>query len=505
MQADVQHAAVPDRRIRTLQPEGAFVRCVTGCSEILMPRLPASYLRTGDMISSRGPDSPAREFIAVPANCRRNLKQLYFGRIGYAAQPKPDKRDEFFIRAEVPDSALGVRAMHLSNAAVSDYFYPHGQKPGESTHYEILKVTPTASPADLRLSYRLRRIELEASEAGRLDVQRAERAFNLLAHPELRACYDALLQDPNSPALFPYGGFGQCVVAGELAQDRQTFFARRILSYLPDQRERQFRAPLRRVEYLNEYAVYRDSRRKAEVYIDRALLPIEWHPTWNQWRHLVGLKIGIAGTFVESGRYRRSGGEWCLIRWQTALPSRLSLDLPANTESALSSAHRSYRRFGEYQDAIERIRTRLSREPLDEGELKSLSRSLGIPADFEIAQFCWKREYDPYFYEELKKRSQKVYFFRDEFVFQLPQAIVVEVPQLGRASYVFTRPSDVRAFVRRYSQASRTDIRNNRGNTADQLGFIARIAHGSNPHTWLRELRTWIGLPVDYSPGSSAR
>ena len=52
-------------------------------------------------------------------------------------------------------------------------------------------------------------------------------------------------------------------------------------------------------------------------------------------------------------------------------------------------------------------------------ELTALSRSLGIPADFDIAQFCWKPDYDPYFYQELKKRSQNVYFFRDEFVFQL--------------------------------------------------------------------------------------
>lgn len=495
MKVDVQHAAVSDRRIRTLQPEGEFVRCATGCSEILMPRVPASHLSTGDVISSCGPDSPVREFLAVPANGRRNLKHLYFGRIGYAAPPRPDKRDEFFIRAEVPDSALGVRAVHLSNAAVSDYFYPHSRQPAEPTLYEILNVTPTASPADLRLSYRLRRIELETSDAGRPALQRAERAFNLLAHPELRASYDALLQDPNSPALFPYGGFGQCVVAGELGPDGQTFFARCILSYLPDQRKRQFRAPLRRIQYLNEYAVYRDSRRKAEVYMDRALLPIDWHPTWNQWRHLIGLKVGIAGTFVESGKYRRCGGEWRLVQWQTALPSRVSLVLPANVEDSLSSARRTYRGFGEYHDAIDRIRTRLSREALDEDELKSLSRGLGIPAGFDIAQFCWKPDYDPYFYQELKKRSQNVYFFRNEFVFQLPQAMIAEMPKVGHATYVFAKPEDVHAFVVRYSQTSRDDIRKNRGNAADQLGFIARVAHGSNPHTWLRELRVRIGEP----------
>jgi len=31
----------------------------------------------------------------------------------------------------------------------------------------------------------------------------------------LRACYDALLKDPEAPALFPYGGLGSLLVSGE--------------------------------------------------------------------------------------------------------------------------------------------------------------------------------------------------------------------------------------------------------------------------------------------------
>lgn len=500
MAVNVQRAAASDgglRRIRSLRPEGALVRCATESSEILIPRVPALHLRTSDALRTEGPDSPVHEFLAALSDRRHNSKQLYFGRIGYATQPKSDKREEFFVRAEVLETGLGIRALHLANAAVTDYFYRLGQKPGEPTLYDILKVTRTASPADLRLSYRLRRIELETSEAGKIDLQRTERAFNLLAHPELRSCYDALLQDPNAPAAFPYGAFGQCVVAGELAADGNTFFVRRILAYLPNQCQRQFRAPLRRIEYLNEHAVYRDSRRRAEVYIDRTLLPIGWDPSWNQWRHLIGPKIGIAGTFVESGKYRLCGGEWRLVQWQTALPSRLAIALPANIETSLASARRANRRFGEFHDGIARVRIRLEREPIDEGELTSLSRSLGIPDDFDIAQFCWKPDYDPYFYQELKKRSQNVYFFRNEFLFQLPRAIIAEVPQLGHATYIFALPADVGAFVRRYSQMTRDDIRKNRGNAADQLGFIGRIMHGGGPRSWLRDLRARIGEPLD--------
>ena len=195
---------------------------------------------------------PVRQSVNVLATqngLRRKARQLYFGRIGYVAQPKTDKRDEYFVRAEVLESGLGIRALHLPNSAVRDYFYfftptPTGKR--QPTLYELLRTRPTATPADLRLSYRICRLEHESDSAAKPEIRGAERAFNLLAHPDLRSCYDALLQDPNAPAVFPYGGFGQCVVSGELAEDGNTFFVRRLLSYLPDQRQRQFRAPLRR-------------------------------------------------------------------------------------------------------------------------------------------------------------------------------------------------------------------------------------------------------------------
>jgi hypothetical protein len=40
---------------------------------------------------------------------------------------------------------------------------------------------------------------------------------------------------------------------------------------------------------------------------------------------------------------------------------------------------------------------------------------------------------------------------------------------------------------------TRDDIRRNRNNAAERLGFIAPVMHGRNPRTWLRELRARIG------------
>jgi hypothetical protein len=492
----------PVLRIRSLRLDGPSVRCATDGEDILVSQVPASYLRPGDDICVGVSGPPIRECLATQNGLRRKARQLYFGRIGYVAQPKADKRGEHFVRAEVVGSALGILALHLPNSAVRDYFYFFtptlpGKRP--PTLYEVLRTQPTATPADLRLSYRICRLEHESDSTAKPEVRNAERAFNLLAHPDLRSCYDAQLQDPNAPAVFPYGGFGQCVVSGELAEDGHTFFVRRLLSYLPDQRLRQFRAPLRRIEYFDGCALYRDSRRKADVHIDPSLLPLGWDPTWNQWKHLVATKIGVTATFVESGKYRLKDGEWDLVRWETALPSRVCVTVPSDAQKSLAEARRSYQRFGEYYDAIDQVRMRLQREPLDQSELGDLCRRVGIPPDFDIAQLCWKPDYDPYFYQQLKKRSQNIYLFRDEYIFACRAAIVAEVPQLGHATYIFAKAGDVRGFVNKYATTCRDDIRKNRGNVAQQLGFIARVMHGSNPRRWNRELCSRIGDAVDYS------
>jgi hypothetical protein len=198
-------------------------------------------------------------------------------------------------------------------------------------------------------------------------------------HPQLRSCYDALLRDADSPALFPYGGGGQCLVSGKQAGDGQTFFVRQLLRYLPDQTQRSFRAPLRRVDFYDGYAVYRDSRRKAEIYIDPTLLPFGWAPTWNQWKHLVGTKIGVSAAFVNSGKYRHRNNEWHLVEWQTALPGRLSITAPEAALEQIHSARRLHHRLGQHYDVIARIRQRLEHDHGNTGICPIFAGSFGFP------------------------------------------------------------------------------------------------------------------------------
>jgi hypothetical protein len=213
----------------------------------------------------------------------------------------------------------------------------------------------------------------------------------------------------------------------------------------------------------------------------------------------VGTKFGVDGTFVKCGKYRLRHGEWHLVIWETALPSRIEISLPADLRDALDAARKTYTRFGQYFDSIQGIRARIEREPLEREDLQRLCNQGRIPSDFDIAQISWKPDYDSFFYNQLRKRSRKLFLFRDEYIFELEHAIVVEVPEQGHATYVFSRPSNLDAWVADYSRTARDDIRRNRNNVAERLGFIGRVMHGRNPRTWLPELRAKIGEPVDYS------
>src|SRR5260370_26296208 len=90
--------------------------------------------------------------------------------------------------------------------------------------YKSLHSSCSLWPAELRLAFKLRDLELRASRAPKSECRALERAFNILAQEELRACYDALLKDSLLPAVFPYGGFCSRLFSGGLSGNRAAFF-----------------------------------------------------------------------------------------------------------------------------------------------------------------------------------------------------------------------------------------------------------------------------------------
>src|SRR6266852_2091866 len=80
------------------------------------------------------------------------------------------------------------------------FFFLMIRRPPRSTlfPYTTLFRSRNAYPAELRLAFKLRTLELHTAHAPTVDVRALERAFNILARPELRACYEALLDDPGA-------------------------------------------------------------------------------------------------------------------------------------------------------------------------------------------------------------------------------------------------------------------------------------------------------------------
>jgi len=365
--------------------------------------------------------------------------------------------------------------------------------------YELLQVNRNASPAELRLAFKLRTLELHTAHAPTVDVRALERAFNILARPELRACYEALLDDPGAFTLFPYGGFGSLLAAGDIARDGSTFYTSRILSFLPEQRFKHCRAPLRQVAFYNDHAIYRDSRRKLEVLFDQASMPLLWDSSWNQWKHLLGTKIGVKATFIQSGKYHYRSGAWHLAQWETALPSRVEVALPSDIAEQIADARRTHHRFGEFADALDLIRARIESAPVERADLQKLCAELGIPGDFDVSLITWKPDYDAFYYKQLCKRARGLYLFRSEYIFELERAVVVETPQLGHATYLFSKPTNLTEFLAVYGSVTKEDIRHDRGNVAERLGFLGRLIHGLSPRGWLKELKVRLGETVDYA------
>ncbi len=472
-------------------------------AKVQLPHFFAAHVAAGDEIAFPIPEDQAKgaEIYVRKRATSTTEAYLYLAPIGYVTQPKRDKLNRLFVSAEVQHGGLGISAVYLPCHLLREYFYCLPQPDGarRATFYELLGVSPSAPPAEMRVAYKLRRLELESADSRRSDVVALERAFNILAQPELRACYDALLLDAEAPAVFPYGGFGSLLVSGERSRDGASFFARRILAFRPDSRRRRFHLPLRKCDFYEGHALCRDVMRRLEFWIDPAVVPLVWDATWNRWKHLLGLKMEVEGTFVEGGRYRNRRGEWELVRWEAGLPSRLRVRLPADAAEQIAHAQNTYQRFGQYSRALDQIRLLLEHRAVEKAELERICGGLKIPADFDIAQISWRPDYDAFFYRQLSRRARRVYLFRGEYIFDLEKAVVVETPHLGHATYLFTQPRNMESFLHRYTRASKEDIRRNQDNVGERLGFLKRVIHGSNPRAWLKELRQHLGERVDFA------
>jgi len=133
---------------------------------------------------------------------------------------------------------------------------------------------------------------------------------------------------------------------------------------------------------------------------------------------------------------------------------------------------------------------------VERAELEKMCFELRIPGDFDVAQISWRPDYDPFFYRQLSRRARRIYLFRDEYIFDLERAVVTGTPQLGHATYIFSKPRSIDGFLATYTQITKDDIRHNRDDVATRLGFRRRVIHGVDPRAWFNDLKRYIGETV---------
>jgi hypothetical protein len=68
-----------------------------------------------------------------------------------------------------------------------------------------------------------------------------------------------------------------------------------------------------------------------------------------------------------------------------------------------------------------------------------------------------------------------------------------------RSSAVFTKPRSMEGFLALYTRINQEDIRRNRDNIGERLGFLGRVIHGTNPRAWLQEVRERVGEKIALS------
>jgi hypothetical protein len=106
---------------------------------------------------------------------------FYQAPIGYVTQPKVDKRGQHFVSVEVQESGLGISAIFLPCEALRDYFYRlrgAAAQNHQPNFHEALRIPASASPAELRLAYKLRTLEVKCRAPSRTPTAGAS-----LQHP----------------------------------------------------------------------------------------------------------------------------------------------------------------------------------------------------------------------------------------------------------------------------------------------------------------------------------
>src|SRR5258707_9071791 len=107
---------VCQRKVVKTNPKGVKTECVlTDGTSILVSNFVASFIRAGDELLSplenEATDAGTQIYIRKTHPEERRW-DVFQAKIGYATQPRKDKRNNLFVSAEVPDPQFGTSAIN---------------------------------------------------------------------------------------------------------------------------------------------------------------------------------------------------------------------------------------------------------------------------------------------------------------------------------------------------------------------------------------------------------
>jgi hypothetical protein len=250
---------------------------------------------------------------------------------------------------------------------------------------------------------------------------------------------------------------------------------------------------------LHELCFLPDPRRKLEVWLDANLLPgLDWDLTWNQWKHWLKSRIEVQATLVHTAKYRLRNGEWILRQWYAALPSRLRVHLSDSVAADVEQAKAIHALLGEHAELVRRIQEEVDKRPVEHTEIQHWFDQLRASSHLKAHHVTWRPDYEPYYFEQLRRPSQTWFLFRNEYLFLWPNVLIAEVPEKGHATYLFAKPECMDSFLSGYSKTTREDIRHNREGSASQLGFVGRVVRGRKKNRWLADVLKYAGEKAEY-------
>src|SRR5271157_3836346 len=128
------------------------------------------------------PDAAGPEILITKNGSSGINRSLYQAPIGYVSQPRQDKRNQYFVSAEVHQGSLGIGTIFLSCEVLRQYFYQlpcTADRADHPTLYEVLRIPASASPSELRVALKLRDLELRTAGVWRGERVTLERAKSL--------------------------------------------------------------------------------------------------------------------------------------------------------------------------------------------------------------------------------------------------------------------------------------------------------------------------------------